>query len=293
MSRLFFVKNTGVGGDAPKAYGGAMKRKILLKTPGFIVAMREYGFLFSELVKRDFKKKYKRTYLGMLWSVLSPLFTLFIMRVVFTSFFGNDIEHFTIYLFCGNIVFSFFSDSTGQGMGALMDNADVFTKVNVPKYLFLLSKIVCSLINFGLTFLVFLAFCVIDGVAITPLFLTLLYPIFCLVIFNIGLGFTLSALFVFFRDIQYLWGVFLTLLMYLSAVFYSPAQFGDGERLFLFNPVYVYIKYFRLVTIGDGVAAPAIPSSAYHGLMLLYAAVSLGVGLLIYKRKNHRFLYYV
>lgn len=252
-----------------------------------------HGFLFSELVKRDFKKKYKRTYLGMLWSVLSPLLTLFIMRVIFTSFFGNGIEHFTIFLFCGNIVFSFFSDATGQGMGALMDNAEVFTKINLPKHLFLLSKITTSLINFGLTFLVFLIFCIIDGVAITPLFLTLIYPILCLILFNTGLGLILSAMFVFFRDIQYLWSVFLTLLSYLSAIFYNPAQFGEGERLFLFNPVYVYIKYFRLVTIGLDGMPPSLPSGEYHALMLFYALLALVLGVFIYRKNNHRFLYYV
>lgn len=270
-----------------------MKRVVSLKTPRLFDEVSKHGFLFSELVKRDFKKKYKRTYLGMLWSVLSPLLTLLIMRIIFTSFFGNEIEHFTIYLFCGNIVFSFFSDATGQGMGALMDNADVFTKINIPKYLFLLSKIVCSLINFGLTFLAFLIFCIIDGVAITPLFLTLIYPILCLILFNTGLGFILSALFVFFRDIQYLWGVFLTLLMYLSAIFYNPAQFGDGERFFLFNPIYVYIKYLRLVTIGLDGLPPSPPSGQYHGLMLLYALASLGIGILIYRKNSYRFLYYV
>ena len=88
--------------------------------------LKEYGFLFSELVKRDFKKKYKRTYLGMLWSLLSPLLNLFVMRIVFTNFFGTTIAHYTTFLFCGNIVFAFFSDATGGGMGSLLDNAEIF-----------------------------------------------------------------------------------------------------------------------------------------------------------------------
>ena len=122
----------------------------------------ENRFLFSELVKRDFKKKYKRTYLGMIWSVLSPLLTLLVMRIVFTQFFGRGMEHYTIYLFCGNIVFSYFSEATSSGMSSLMDNASIFSKVNVPKYLFLFSKNISSLINFGMTFVVFILFCIID-----------------------------------------------------------------------------------------------------------------------------------
>ena len=252
-----------------------------------------HRFLFTELVKRDFKKKYKRTYLGVFWSLLSPLLTLLVMRIVFTEFFGRGMEHYTTYLFCGNIVWAYFSDATNGGMSSLMDNAGVFTKINVPKYLFLFSRNVSSLINFSMTFIVFLIFCIIDGVAITPLFLTLIFPILCLIIFNVGVGLILSAMFIFFRDIQYLWGVFLTLLMYLSAIFYNPIQFGAWEKFFLLNPVYVYIKYFRHVVIGINGAPPMLPSVEYHLLALGYAIAVFFIGLLIYKKMNHKFLYYV
>ena len=258
-----------------------------------VQTFQRHRFLFTELVKRDFKKKYKRTYLGMLWSLLSPLLTLLVMRLVFTRFFGRGMEHYTTYLFCGNIVWAYFSDATGGGMSSLMDNSAIFSKINVPKYLFLFSRNVSSLINFSLTFVVFLLFCVIDGVAITPLFFSLIIPIVCLVIFNLGVGLILSAMFIFFRDIQYLWSVFLTLLMYLSAIFYDPAQFGEWEKMFLLNPVYVYIKYFRHVVIGVGGGAPCLPSVQYHLLALGYALAVFAIGALIYKKMNHKFLYYV
>lgn len=120
--------------------------------------LRQYQFLFEELAKRDFKKKYKRTVLGMAWSMLSPMLTLLVMRLVFTQFFGRNMEHYTTYLFCGNLVYSFINESTSQGMTSLMENASIFTRVNVPKYLFLFSKNVQTLINFGLTLIVFLYF---------------------------------------------------------------------------------------------------------------------------------------
>ena len=103
----------------------------------------------KELVKRDFKKKYKGTVLGMAWSLLSPLLMLLVMRLVFTQFFGQNMAHYTTYLFCGNLVFNYFNESTSQGMQSLTGNAAIFTKVNVPKYLFLFSKNVQTLINFG------------------------------------------------------------------------------------------------------------------------------------------------
>ena len=119
---------------------------------------KRYQFLFEELVKRDFKKKYKKTVLGMVWSILSPLLTLLVMRMVFTQFFGEHTPHYTTYLFCGNLIFSCFNEATGQGMTSLLDNADIFSKVNVPKYLFLMSKNIQTLINFGLTLCVFFVF---------------------------------------------------------------------------------------------------------------------------------------
>ena len=250
--------------------------------------LKENGFLFSELVKRDFKKKYKRTYLGMIWSVLSPLLTLLVMRLVFTNFFGTSIAFYTTYLFCGNIVFSFFSDATNGGMSSLMSNAEIISKVNVPKYLFLFSRSVSSLINFGLTFLVFLLFCVIDGITFRLSMLSLIIPIVCLIIFNIGMGLILSAFFMFFRDMQYLWSVFTQLLMYMSAIFYDTSGFGKLELLFYINPVYVYIKSFRLAVI-QGV----VPSAWILGLGAFYALFFFGIGALIYKKQNHKFLYYV
>ena len=174
-----------------------------------IEKLKRHQFLFEELVKRDFKKKYKRTVLGMAWSVLSPMLMLLVMRLVFTQFFGRNMEHYTTYLFCGNLVFSYFSESTGQGMLSLMGNSGIFTKVNVPKYLFLFSKNMQTLINFGLTLLVFFLFCIFDGITFTWKFILLLYPICCLILFNIGVGLILSAFFVFFRDVQYFWAIFL------------------------------------------------------------------------------------
>lgn len=246
-------------------------------------------FLFEELVKRDFKQKYKRTVLGMAWSILSPLLTLFVMSLVFSQFFGQSMEHYTIYLFCGNLVFSYFRESTTGGMNALMSNASIFTKVNVPKYMFLLSKNVSALINFGLTLCVFFLFALVDRVQFGLHFLALLYPICCLVVFNIGMGLILSALFVFFRDTSYLYDVFTMLLMYMSAIFYTVDTLPSFmQGLLLGNPIYCYIKYFRIVVL-DG----NIPSLNYHLLCAFYAILLVAIGGFIYKKFNHKFLYYV
>ena len=251
------------------------------------ISMRQ--FLFSELVKRDFKQKYKRTLLGMGWSVLSPLLNLLVMSLVFTRFFGRNTPHYTIYLFCGTLVFSCYRESTNGGMNALMANARIFTKVNVPKYLFVLSKNVSSLINFGLSLCVFFLFALFDGISFGPHFLALLYPITCLVVFNLGVGMILSALFVFFRDITYLYDIFTLLLNYMSAIFYKVDAFSPMvQRIFLCNPVYCYIRYFRVVVL-EG----CIPSLPFHLLCAFYALLAAAAGGYIYKKYNHSFLYYV
>lgn len=254
-----------------------------------ILRLRTYQFLFQQLVHRDFTKKYKRTVLGVAWSVLSPLLTLLVMNVIFGTLLGSDIEHYTIYLFSGQLVFSFFNESTNEGMTSLLNNADIFTKVNVPKYMFLLSQNISSLINFGITLCIYFLFVLINGIPITWKFILLLYPIVCLVMFNVGVGLILSAAYVFFRDIQYLYGIFTMLLMYMSAIFYSIDTFPQiGRNLFLVNPVYVYIRYFRKIVIEN-----TIPSVWFHLIAIGYALIALLVGFFIYKKKNHGFLYYV
>lgn len=251
--------------------------------------LKKYQFLFEELVKRDFTKKYKRTMLGMVWSILSPLLNLLIMWLVFSNFFGSNVDHYIIYLFAGQLVFSYFADATNLGMNSLLSNAGIYTKVNVPKYLFLFSQNVSSLINFGLTLLIFFGFVAFEGLPFTWKFFLLIYPIACLVVFNIGLGLILSALQVFFRDMQYLWGILTQLLMWMSAIFYTITSYSQlVQNLFLLNPVYLYIRYFRKIVIDS-----VIPTPEFHLLAASYALIALAVGFWMYKKYNHEFLYYV
>lgn len=254
-----------------------------------LIKFKQHQFLFEELVKRDFKKKYKRTVLGMAWSMLSPLLMLLVMRMVFTQFFGRNMEHYTTYLFCGNLIFAFFNESTTQGMQSLTGNAAIFSKVNVPKYLFLFSKNVQTLLNFVLTLVVFFVFCIFDDITFTWKFIFLIYPIACLTLFNLGIGLILSALYVFFKDMQYLWTIFTQLLMYMSAIFYTIDAYSvPVQYAFFLNPVYLFIRYFRKIVIDS-----AFPSVAFHLLMLFDVIVALAVGCWMYKKYNHKFLYYV
>lgn len=174
-------------------------------------------------------------------------------------------------------------------MASLSANASIITKINVPKPLFILSQNVSALINFLLTLVVYFLFCAFDGIRFGPHMLMLFYPVFCLMIMNIGIGMILSSWFVFYKDISYLYSVFLTLLTYVSAIFYTIDGYPEKiQRLFLCNPVYVAIKYFRVVVIDS-----TIPTIQYHILLAFYAAFFLFLGIKIYKKNDHEFLYYM
>ena len=251
--------------------------------------LQKQWFLFTELSKRDFKLKYKGTVLGMFWSILSPLLQLIVMRIVFTEFFGRDTLYYSTYLFSGLIVFNYYTESTKGSISALSMNRSIILKIKVPKYLFLLSRNVSSLINFLIILPVYFLFVAIDGVPFRWCFLTLIYPVMMLPLFCIGVGLILSAMQVFFNDTKHLYGIFIILLRYMSAVFYNINRFSAGlQRYFLLNPVYAFIKYFRIVVI-DG----QVPSVEYHLLLLAYAGLALLIGGLVYKKNNQKFAFYI
>ena len=187
------------------------------------------------------------------------------------------------------IIFNYYSESTKGSIGALASNRGIILKIKVPKYLFILSRNVSSLINFLIILPVFFLFAAIDGVKFSTCFFALLYPVILLPIFCIGVGMILSALQVFFNDTKYFYDIFIILLRYMSAIFYNIDNYPpDKQRYFLLNPVYVFIKYFRVVVINH-----QIPSLNYHLLMLFYTVIAILIGALVYKKNNRKFAYYL
>lgn len=254
-----------------------------------IAKLKTYQFLFEELVKRDFKKRYNRTVLGIVWSVLSPLLMLSVVAVIFGNFFGRSIEHYVIYLFSGQIIFNYFTEATNEGMLALVNNSSIFSKVNVPKYLFLFSKNISAIINFLIILFIYFFFVTLEGINFTWQFVLLIYPIICLITINVGIGLILSALYIFFRDIQYLYRIFTQVVMYGSAIFYSIDILPQHlQMLFYCNPVFVCITYFRSIILHN-----TVPDLWLHLLLAGYALVLFGIGGWVYKKYNYKFLYYV
>ena len=246
-----------------------------------------YSFLFRELVSRDFKKRYHHSILGVLWSVISPLCTFLVMRLIFTHFFGRDTPHYSTYLFSGIIVLSYFTEATKQCMSVYLSNRAVIEKINLPKYLFPLSKNTASFINFIMTVFVFLILGAFDGIEFGWHMLSLIYPILCMAVICVGVGLVLSVIYVYFRDFTYIYDVFLIFVRYASAVFYDITKLPQAyHSLFLFNPVYVAIRYFRNVVIDQ-----QIPSFRYHVLLGAYALIALSIGTLVYRKNQEKLIY--
>lgn len=231
-------------------------------------------FLLAELIRRDFIKKYKRTTFGMLWSALSPLLLLLTMDLVFGTFFGRNMPHYTIYLFCGLLLFNYFSSTTRSAMRVLYDNAPIYSKVPVPKCYFLISHSAAHFIDFLVSLLVFFAFVAIDGISFHWRFLYLLFPIVCLYFINFGIGMFLSTIYIFFRDVNYLWPVITRVIMYASAIFYDVSILPNiMRRLLKCNPLYMCIDYFRQVVIHN-----SVPTLSYNLMLCAMTVFCLLVG---------------
>ena len=225
----------------------------------------------------------------MFWSLLSPLLQLLIMRLVFTSIFADKRLYYSTYLFSGLIIFNYYAEATKGSISALSMNRSIILKIRTPKYLFLLSRNVSALINFLIIIPIYLLFAALDGIPFHLNFFTLLYPVILLPAFCIGVGLILSAMQVFFNDTLYLYNIFILLLRYLSAVFYYIDNKSETiQRIFLLNPVYTFIKYFRLIVIEN-----QIPSFAFHMLLLFYTLAALVIGGIVYKKNNRKFAFHL
>lgn len=248
-----------------------------------------YGFLIRQLVSRDFKTKYKRSALGMAWSFLNPLLTMSVQYVVFSTLFQSDIPNYPVYLLSGIVFFNFFSEAVSMGMTSITGNASLIKKVYMPKYIYPVSRILSSLVNFALAIIPLFLVMLITGTAFTPALLLLIFDMLCLLGFVTGMSLLLTTAMTFFQDTQFLWGVVSMMWMYLTPLFYPesiiPAQFLTAYHM---NPMYQYITFARICII-DGVS----PEPMAYLWCILSSVVVLGLGILTFKRHQDKFVLYL
>jgi lipopolysaccharide transport system permease protein len=255
-----------------------------------IQTLFRYRELFFQLVSRDIKLKYRRSILGYLWSVLNPLLTMSIMVVVFSSMLARGIENFPVYLLSGQILFAFMNGAAARAIPSVLGNAPIIKKIYVPKYIFTLASVTTELIimSFSLGALLIVAL-VTDLRPSWHVFL-ICVPIIELYIFCIGLGFLLAQAMVFFRDVQYIWGVFSTAWMYLTPIFYPITILPDQIRFVVtnFNPIYYYIVQFRYCLLGGEYSWKEY---AFRGAFA--SIVMLLIGLMAFVRSKNKFILYI
>lgn len=274
-------------------YLGFTYRKWKKGTPSMlinaIVAMQKYRFLIKQLVSRDFKAKYKRSILGVFWSFLNPLLTMIVQYIVFSNLFRFDIPYYPVYLLSGIIVFNYFSEACGMALTSIIGNATLITKVYVPKYIYPLTRILSSLVNLLISMIPLIIVTMLSGLHPTKAYLLIPLMLVCLAMFCLGLGMLLSAAMVFFRDIQFLWGVLTMIWMYLTPIFYPESILPEQVAWVLkVNPLYYFINFLRSCVI-DGVS----PEPVVYIQCFLISLCVLAVGAWVFKKSQDKFVLYL
>lgn len=248
-----------------------------------------YRNLIRELVSRDIKKKYRRSILGIFWSLLNPLLMMLITAAVFSNLFRFDIKNFALYLLSGQIIFTFYAEATNFAMGSILENGSLIKKVYVPKYLFPISRVLSSGVNLMLTIPAMLAIMFITN---EPMGIHLFYaliPIMLLLFFCIGMGLLLSSLAVYFRDLFHLYGVLLTALNYATPIFY-PVNIIPEEYKFIIwiNPLTYYLTAFRQVVYDH-----IFPDISILLTCICLSLAVMFVGIFVFKKQENKFVLYI
>lgn len=262
------------------------RREFLFST---MLAVKKYGFLMEQLVSRDFKVRYKRSVLGVLWSFLNPVLTMVVQYIVFSQLFRGGIDNVALYILSGTVVFNFFTEAVGQSLGSIVGNASLITKVYVPKYIYPVSKVLSSTINFVISMVPLFIVMLATKEEVTWSMLMLPFLMVCVILFSIGMGMLLASSMVFFRDTQFLWGIFSMLWMYMTPLFYPESLIAEHfSGVFDCNPMYYYVNFIRSITM-DGVS----PEPRIYAACVLFALGSLVIGGAVFKKTQNKFILYI
>ena len=248
-----------------------------------------YTPLIKELVSRDLKVKYRRSFLGYLWSLLNPLFMMAILAFVFSRVFRSEIECFPLYLISGNTLFTFFTESTNMAMNSIVRNGSLIKKVYIPKFIFPLASVFSSFTIMGFSLV---AVFIVKFALGVPLFwadLLLPIPLLLELVFCMGMGLVLAALNVYFRDIEHLYGVLTMAWMYLTPIIYSIDILPETtQKVIKLNPMYHYIQFYRLLTMKG-----YVPDINTWIACAISSLVMLLIGLLFFRKVQKNFIFYL
>ena len=237
---------------------------------------RQSFFVIQELVAREIRRKYSRSKLGIIWSVLNPLLSMAVLSLIFSTMFRKSIENYPVYYLTGFLIWNFFTTATNSAMTSLADNQALLLQVRLPREVFPFSRVCTAFVNFLYSLAAYVVILAVFRISLGisafffPLVMILLF------FFSLGAGYILAVLYVFFGDIRHLYSVFLTLLMYLSALFYPLELLPEGMQAFIRqNPIYA---------ARSCVMYREIPSAGLWVKMILWSLLFYLAGIYIFRK---------
>lgn len=244
---------------------------------------KQYLFVIKELTSREIKRKYSRSKLGIIWSVLNPLLTMAVLSLIFSQIFRRSIENFPIYYLSGYILWQLFTGATNAAMTTLVDNKLMLIKVKFPMEIFILARVYTALVNFGYSLIAYVLMLLVFRVQLTAAIICIPVVVFFIMLFSLGISYILATGYVFFGDVKHLYSVLLTLWMYMSALFYPVDSLKGLVRVcILNNPIYGYVGSMRRIVL-DG----QIPTTFQFAQMVIWGVVVYFIGHTLFRKNRN------
>ena len=290
---LIYIASTSIVFISVVSYVLICWKKAKEGKPNFLVSIctvfTRYSFLIKQLVSRDIKTKYKRSALGMAWSIMNPLLSMSVQYIVFSTLFRSDVPNYPVYLLTGIVFFNFFTEALTMGMTAITSNASLIKKVYMPKYIYPVTRVMSSLVNFGCALVPLFIMMILTGAPIRFSLFLLIFDTLCFLSFIIGLTLLLTTAMTFFQDTQFLWGIISLMWQYITPVFYPESIIPEAFLpLYRLNPMYQYISFARICII-DGVS----PEPMAYLQCIISSFVFLFIGIIVFKKNQNKFVLYL
>ncbi len=247
--------------------------------------LMEYFSFLWELLKRDLKKKYYKSVLGVVWTLLNPVLMMLVMTVIFSTLFRRSVEYYPAYYLCAYVLLNFNNTATAQALGCIPANGNLLRKIHLPSYLFCLATVGVNGFTLLLSIIPLLGVCLLVGVPVSWYWLLIPAPLLYTVIFTTGLSLLLAAVGVFFRDMAYLYGIATTVWMYLTPMFYPVTIIPRPYRfLWELNPMFHYTEILRNLVLYQ-----TMPSERSLLIAGAYSLLTLAAGIHVFRSCQDRF----
>lgn len=244
---------------------------------------QQYVFALKQMVSREIKRRYARSYLGIVWSVLNPLMMMAVMSMIFTTVFKREIENFPIYYLTGQLLYGYFSGATSNSMSALVDNKSLLIKVKLPKQIFVLSRVLTEFANLCYTCIAFVFMLIVFQIKPSIYMIFFVYDVALMSLFILGIAYILSIIYVHFGDVKHLYSVFMRIMLYMSAIFFPVESVAPALRKIIeINPVYGYIAFARTCIMNG-----RMPELKLWIQTLVWSLGMFLVGYFVFKKKEN------